>query len=145
MSALIGRPRAEEADHWHRRLLCARRERPRSRRAAEQRNEIAAFHSIKLHAVSPPAWAGLKDTVFAAVSQRVRWTSRNRISAREWLAEREAELLPVPYYHVVYTLPARIADIAYQNKAVIYDLLFNASSDRTGSTARPANPQASRP
>jgi hypothetical protein len=49
--------------------------------------------------------------------------------AREWLAEREAELLPVPYYHVVFTLPARIADIAYQNKAVIYDLLFKASSE----------------
>jgi Putative transposase/Transposase zinc-binding domain len=49
-------------------------------------------------------------------------------AAREWLAEREAELLPVPYYHVVFTLPAQIADIAYQNKAVIYDLLFKASS-----------------
>ena len=50
-------------------------------------------------------------------------------AAREWLAEREAELLPVPYFHVVFTLPARIADIAYQNKAVIYDLLFKASSE----------------
>src|ERR1700686_2986492 len=50
-------------------------------------------------------------------------------AAREWLAEGEAELLPVPYYHVVFTLPARIADIAYQNKAVIYDLLFKASSE----------------
>ena len=50
-------------------------------------------------------------------------------AAREWLAEREAELLPVPYFHVVYTLPAPIADIAYQNKAVIYDLLFKASSE----------------
>jgi Putative transposase/Transposase zinc-binding domain len=49
-------------------------------------------------------------------------------AAREWLAEREAELLPVPYFHVVFTLPAQIADIAYQNKAVIYDLLFKASS-----------------
>src|SRR5580704_2894210 len=49
-------------------------------------------------------------------------------AAREWLAEREAELLPLPYYHVVFTLPAQIADIAYQNKAVIYDLLFKASS-----------------
>jgi hypothetical protein len=48
-------------------------------------------------------------------------------AAREWLAAREAELLPVPYYHVVFTLPAAIADIAYQNKAVIYDLLFKAS------------------
>jgi hypothetical protein len=50
-------------------------------------------------------------------------------AARTWLAEREAELLPVPYFHVVFTLPAPIADIAYQNKAVIYDLLFKASAD----------------
>jgi hypothetical protein len=50
-------------------------------------------------------------------------------AAREWLAEREAELLPVPYFHVVFTLPAPIADIAYQNKAVVYDLLFKASAE----------------
>ncbi len=49
--------------------------------------------------------------------------------AKEWLAAREADLLPVPYYHVVFTLPAAIADIAYQNKAVIYDLLFKASAE----------------
>jgi hypothetical protein len=52
-------------------------------------------------------------------------------AAREWLAEREAELLAVPYFHVVYTLPREIADIAYQNKAVIYDLLFKASAETT--------------
>ena len=50
-------------------------------------------------------------------------------AAKEWLAEHEADLLPVPYYHVVFTLPAAIADIAYQNKAVIYDLLFKASAE----------------
>jgi hypothetical protein len=37
----------------------------------------------------------------------------------------------VPYFHLVYTLPAAIADIAYQNKAVIYDLLFKASTETT--------------
>jgi putative transposase/transposase-like zinc-binding protein len=52
-------------------------------------------------------------------------------AAREWLAEREAELLPVPYYHVVFTLPGQIADIAYHNKAVIYDILFRASAETT--------------
>ena len=52
-------------------------------------------------------------------------------AAREWLEEREAELLPVPYFHVVYTLPAPIADIAYQNKAVNYDILFKASAEAT--------------
>src|SRR5947209_2332143 len=50
-------------------------------------------------------------------------------AAKEWLAEREAELLPVPYYHVVFTLPAAVADIAYQNKPVIYDLLFKTSAE----------------
>jgi len=50
-------------------------------------------------------------------------------AAKQWLAAREAELLPVPYYHVVFTLPAQIADIAYQNKAAIYDLLFTASAE----------------
>jgi hypothetical protein len=50
-------------------------------------------------------------------------------AAKEWLAERQAELLPVPYYHVVFTLPAQIADIAYQNKAVIYAILFKAAAE----------------
>ena len=50
-------------------------------------------------------------------------------AARDWLAERQAELLPVPYFHLVFTLPAAIADIAYRNKAVIYDALFKASSE----------------
>ena len=46
-----------------------------------------------------------------------------------WMEARAAELLPVPYFHVVFTLPAAIGDIAYQNKAVIYDLLFSASAE----------------
>jgi Putative transposase/Transposase zinc-binding domain len=50
-------------------------------------------------------------------------------AAKDWLAAREADLLPVPYFHLVFTLPAEIGDIAYQNKAVIYDALFKASSE----------------
>ena len=49
-------------------------------------------------------------------------------AAKQWLAERQAELLLVPYFHVVFTLPAAIADIAYQNKAVVYDILFKAGA-----------------
>ena len=49
--------------------------------------------------------------------------------ARDWIAAREADLLPAPYFHVVFTLPAEIGDIAYQNKAIVYDLLFKASSE----------------
>jgi len=69
--------------------------------------------------------------------QRIAYNScRNRhcpkcqgAAARTWLAEREADLLPVGYFHVVFTLPAEVADIAYQNKAVLYDLLFRAASE----------------
>jgi hypothetical protein len=50
-------------------------------------------------------------------------------AAKKWLAEREADLLPVPYFHVVFTLPAQIGDIAYHNKAAIYDILFKASAE----------------
>jgi transposase-like zinc-binding protein len=50
-------------------------------------------------------------------------------AAKQWLAEREADLLPMPYYHLVFTLPAPIGDIAYQNKAEIYNILFKASAE----------------
>ncbi len=50
-------------------------------------------------------------------------------AAREWLAEQEAGLLPLPYYHVVFTLPSAIGAIAWQNKAIVYGLLFKAASE----------------
>ncbi len=49
-------------------------------------------------------------------------------AARQWLAARQAELLPVPYFHVVFTVPAPIADIAYQNKTAVYNILFKTSA-----------------
>src|SRR5690606_34474788 len=69
--------------------------------------------------------------------QRIAYNScRNRhcpkcqgAAARTWLAERKADLLPVGYFHVVFTLPAEVADIAFQNKALVYDLLFKAASE----------------
>jgi hypothetical protein len=50
-------------------------------------------------------------------------------AARRWLDAREADLLPVAYYHVVFTLPAPIAAIAYQNKAAVYGLLFDVAAE----------------
>ncbi|MEE8507359.1 MAG: IS91 family transposase [Kiloniellales bacterium] len=50
-------------------------------------------------------------------------------AAREWLAARQAELLPAAYFHVVFTLPAPIADIAYHNKAEVYAILFKAAAE----------------
>ena len=50
-------------------------------------------------------------------------------AARQWLSERDAELLPLPYYHVVFTLPSAIGAIAWQNKGLVYGLLFKAASE----------------
>lgn len=49
-------------------------------------------------------------------------------AAHRWLEDRQADLLPVEYFHVVFTMPAQISDIAYQNKAVIYNILFKAAA-----------------
>jgi hypothetical protein len=75
---------------------------------------------------------GCAYTVIAYNSCRNRHCPKCQgAAAREWLAERAAELLPVGYFHLVFTLPGPIADIAYQNKAVIYDLLFKAAAEAT--------------
>jgi len=50
-------------------------------------------------------------------------------AARRWLADRQADLLPVPYYHVVFTLPAPISGFAFHNKAVLYNVLFEVAAE----------------
>jgi hypothetical protein len=50
-------------------------------------------------------------------------------AAKDWLEARQSELLPVEYYHVVFTLPALINDLAYQNKAAVYGILFKAAAE----------------
>ena len=69
--------------------------------------------------------------------QRIAYNScRNRhcpkcqsLVRAQWLEDRQADLLPVEYFHVVFTLPEAIAAIAYQNKAVVYDILFHATAE----------------
>ena len=57
-------------------------------------------------------------------------TARSARAARaQWLADRQAELLPVRYFHVVFTVPAAVADIAFQNKARVYAILFRAAAE----------------
>jgi hypothetical protein len=51
------------------------------------------------------------------------------LARAQWLADRQAELLPVPYFHVVFTLPAAAGEIAFQNKAVVYAILFRAAAE----------------
>jgi len=57
-------------------------------------------------------------------------------AARRWLEARQQDLLPVEYYHLVFTLPAPISDIAYQNKAVIYPILFRCAAQTLQTIAR---------
>jgi hypothetical protein len=61
------------------------------------------------------------------------------LARAEWLEARQAELLPVPYYHVVFTLPAPAAEIAFQNKRVVYAILFRAAAEAMRDVA--ANPR----
>jgi hypothetical protein len=69
--------------------------------------------------------------------QRVAYNScRNRncpkcqgLARAQWLEDRQAELLDVPYFHVVFTVPQEIEVIAFQNQAVVYDILFRAASE----------------
>jgi Putative transposase/Transposase zinc-binding domain len=76
--------------------------------------------------------AACGHTLIAYNSCRNRQCPKCQAAAsRRWLADREAELLPVPYFHVVYTLPSKLRDIAYQNKRVVYDLLMKAAAQTT--------------
>ena len=60
-------------------------------------------------------------------SCRNRHCPKCQSAARErWLADRQADLLPVPYFHVVFTVPSEVAEIAFHNKAVVYAILFDA-------------------
>src|SRR5437660_7986996 len=53
----------------------------------------------------------------------------------QWLADRQAELLPVPYFHVVFTLPAPVGEIAFQNKAAVYAILFRVAAETLATIA----------
>ena len=129
----MGRPSLEVAD-----IFCdhgpAWREANRGHVSLDQLKVMSAIESCRT--------AALGGHVARCENQACGYTTiaynscRNRhcpkcqgAQAREWMEAREAELLAVPYFHIVFTLPSRIAAIAYQNKAVIYDLLFKASAE----------------
>ena len=100
-----------------------------------------SLHQLKIMAAiehcRTPALGGHVEACTDCGHWRVAYNScRNRhcpkcqgAAARSWLAERKADLLPVGYFHVVFTLPAQLADIAFQNKALVYDLLFRAAAE----------------
>lgn len=96
-----------------------------------QRRVMSAIEQCRTAALG-----GHVEQCDACGHQRIAFNScRNRhcpkcqsLLRAQWLQDRQAELLPVEYFHVVFTLPQEVAAIAYQNKAVVYDILFHATS-----------------
>ena len=98
----------------------------------EQRRVMGAIESCRTAVLG-----GHVEECDVCGHQRIAYNScRNRhcpkcqsLTRAQWLEDRQADLLPVEYFHVVFTLPEEIAAIAYQNKAVVYDLLFHATAE----------------
>jgi hypothetical protein len=83
------------------------------------------------------ALGGHVEQCDACGHQRISYNScRNRhcpkcqsLARAQWLEQRQSEILPTPYFHVVFTVPEQIAAIAYHNKAVVYDILFRTAAE----------------
>jgi hypothetical protein len=127
----VGRPALEVADIF-------RKHGPAWREA--QRGHLSLAQLKVMSAIEQCRSAALGGHVLrcdgCGVDQVSYNSCRNRhcpkcqsVAAKRWLDARQADLLPVEYYHVVFTLPAPIADLAYQNKAAIYGLLFDVAAE----------------
>ncbi len=97
-----------------------------SRRSCRRSRPVAQPRSAATSSAARTARTSASHTTPAGI---VTARSARRAAARQWLEDREAELLPVPYYHVVFTLPAAIGAVAFQNKAAVYDLLFRTAAE----------------
>ena len=91
----------------------------------------------KAHSASSPGPnSPLENTPHKAGNGEHPITCRNRhctkcqsLAKAQWLEQRQADLLPVPYFHVVFSVPEQIAALAYQNKKVVYGILFRAVAE----------------
>jgi Putative transposase/Transposase zinc-binding domain len=127
----VRRPRLEVADVFHRHAVDWRRANA-GHVSLGQLQVMSAIEQCRSAALG-----GHVERCQDCGHRRIAYNScRNRhcprcqgAAAQDWLAARQADLLPVGYFHVVFTLPAEIAPIAYQNKAVVYDLLFRTAAE----------------
>ena len=127
----MSRPRLEVADVFHRHGAAWRKANA-GHVSLDQLKVMSAIEQCRSAALG-----GHVERCEDCDHSRIAYNScRNRhcpkcqgAAARDWLAAREADLLPVGYFHLVFTLPAEISGIAYQNKAVVYDLLFRAAAE----------------
>lgn len=104
-----------------------------------QRRVMAAIEACRTAALGGHVWqcgaCGHKEIAYSSCRDRHCPTCQGA-AARAWLEARQADLLPVEYFHVVFTLPQQIAAIAYQNKEVVYGLLFEATAETLKTIAR---------
>src|SRR5213593_2976729 len=127
----MSRPKLEVADVF-RRHGAAWRAANKAHLSLAQRRVMTAIEVCRTAALG-----GHVERCEDCAHTRIAYNScRNRhcpkcqwMAAQAWLEAREAELLPVPYFHVVFTLPAAIGAIAYQNKAKVYGMLFSAAAE----------------
>jgi hypothetical protein len=127
----VERPKIELADiiRQHGNTYCAQHEMSLSGTQRRVMRDITACRTAAL--------GGHVEACDDCGQQRISYNScRNRhcpkcqsLARAQWIEDRQAQLLPVPYFHVVFTLPEEIAALAYQNKAVVYNLLFAATAD----------------
>jgi putative transposase/transposase-like zinc-binding protein len=123
------RPALEVADIFRRHGATYRAEQAGSL-SRGQRRVMAAIEACRTAALGGhvESCEGCGETRIAYNSCRNRHCPKCQGLARaQWLADRQSELLPVPYLHLVFTMPAPIAAIALQNKAAVYDLLSKAA------------------
>jgi hypothetical protein len=128
----VRRPRLEVADIFHRHGADWRR----ANAGHVSLGQLQVMSAIEL--CRSAALGGHVERCEDCGHNRIAYNScRNRhcprcqgAATQDWLAARAADLLPVGYFHVVFTLPAEIAPIAYQNnKAIVYDLLFRTAAE----------------
>jgi hypothetical protein len=127
----VERPKLEVADILRRYGNAYRAEREGSL-SSTQRRVMRAITACRTAALG-----GHLEACDACGHERISYNScRNRhcpkcqsLPRAQWIEDRKSELLDCPYFHVVFTLPEEIAAIAYQNKAVVYNLLFAATAE----------------
>ncbi len=129
----MGRPKIEVADIFRRYGEAYRNEHDGSLSSA-QRRVMKAIEVCRTAALGGHIEECDNDN---CLHQRISYNSCcNRhctkcqsLARAEWIEDRQAELLETPYYHVVFTVPEEIAAIAYQNKEVVYGILFRAAAE----------------
>lgn len=131
----MARPSLEVANilSWHGGVYLARH-----RLSRGQLKVMGAIRACRTAALAGHVMAcgDCDHATIAYKSCRNRHCSRCQgAAAKDCLADRQADLLPVAYYHLVFTLPATIATMAFQNKAEVYGLLFRAAAETLATIA----------